>query len=234
MYGTPYGELEIAQHMAGLGSLEVQDDLGELELAMDGYGRWVWKEPRGKRGGTRGIGRGRGRRRGGLQKRKGGSGKILQKARMMRQHIQKMRQKAEELEANGQSDQAEYVLQEVQRLINKRYKFLYRAARKGGKSGRMARKILQGSGTMQTEELGERNGPTSIEDVEWEEFDGWYDDFRAKVEMPGAFQTAIYGAGGAFLAHAVVKGSKKKKKQAALYGAGAGILLSMFMGGKLT
>jgi hypothetical protein len=232
MYGTPYGELELAQHMAGMGSLEVGDDLGELELAMDGYGRWVWRE---ERGGRRRRRRG-GRRRGGLQRRKGkgGASRVRQTARRMRAKIQKQAERAEELEANGQHDQAEFVRQHVQKLINKRYAFLYKAAKKGGKAGQMAKHILQGGGGADEEELGERDGPTSIEDTDWEDFDGWYDDFRAKVEMPGAFQTAIYGAGGAFLAHAFVKGSKKKKRQAALYGGGAGVLLAMFMGGKLT
>ena len=52
------------------------------------------------------------------------------------------------------------------------------------------------------------------------------------IQTPGPVRTGIYAAAGAAISHMFVKGTKKKKGQAAIFGAGAGALLAMFMGGE--
>jgi hypothetical protein len=59
-----------------------------------------------------------------------------------------------------------------------------------------------------------------------------YEGYMEMVQTPGPVRTGIYAAAGAAISHMFVKGTKKKKGQAAIFGAGAGALLAMFMGGE--
>jgi hypothetical protein len=64
------------------------------------------------------------------------------------------------------------------------------------------------------------------------DYDEGYEGYMEMIQTPGPVRTGIYAAAGAALSHMFVKGTKKKRGQAAIFGAGAGALLAMFMGGE--
>ena len=64
------------------------------------------------------------------------------------------------------------------------------------------------------------------------DYDEGYEGYMEMIQTPGPVRTGIYAAAGAAISHMFVKGTKKKKGQAAIFGAGAGALLAMFMGGE--
>ena len=246
MYGYGgYGELEIAEDMSGLGELELaMDGYGELELAMDGLGELdiddeddldgygqPWRRRRWRRRRMRGWRR---RRRWG---RRGSPKRLRRKAKFFHRRAARIRRRIEKAEAAGNEELANMLRKRLARITERRKKMLERSASRGGRRGQAAQHIMdvgqQRQEAMQDE--GDMDGFGELElavDGFGDYYDDDYDGIFEDIQKPGPMRTGIYAIAGAALAHAFHRGGKKQKGQAAIFGAGAGALLAVLMGGQ--